>query len=110
MLYNLQSGEFEPLLATGWEWKSNTVVEFDLRDDMVFHDGSKFDADDVVYTINHAEILKTPIRWEDGHIIPPTAPGIGVELNEDVAEAHPYTGTRLQLRMAGDPAPTRTHR
>ena len=23
----------------------------------------------------HAEILKTPIEWEDGYVIPPTAPG-----------------------------------
>ena len=38
----------------------------------------------------HAEILKEPIRWENGYIIPPTAPGLGVELNEEVAEAHPY--------------------
>ena len=56
----------------------------------------------------HAEILKTPIQWEDGHVIVPKAPGIGVELNEAVAKANPYTDDRLQLRMADDPAPTRT--
>ena len=55
-----------------------------------------------------ADILNTPIKWEEGHLLVPTAPGIGVELNEAVAEAHPYTGDRLQLRMADDPAPTRT--
>ena len=38
----------------------------------------------------HADILKTPIRWENGYIIPPTAPGLGVELNEEVVAAHPY--------------------
>ena len=32
----------------------------------------------------HAEILKEPIKWEDGYIIPPTTPGLGVELNDDV--------------------------
>ena len=26
----------------------------------------------------HAEILKTPIRWEEGYVIPPSAPGLGV--------------------------------
>lgn len=52
----------------------------------------------------HAEILKTPITWEDGYLIPPSAPGIGVELDEAVAEAHPYTGDRLQLRMQDEPA------
>jgi galactonate dehydratase len=51
----------------------------------------------------HAEILKTPIVWEDGHVIPPTAPGLGVELDEDVAAAHPYTGKRLHLEMLDRP-------
>lgn len=37
----------------------------------------------------HAEILKEPIRWEKGYIIPPTKPGLGVELNEEVAAEHP---------------------
>ncbi len=38
----------------------------------------------------HAEILKTPIQWEDGYIIPPTAPGLGIELDEEVAANHPF--------------------
>ncbi len=38
----------------------------------------------------HAEILKTPLRWEDGYIIPPTEPGLGVELDENVAESHAF--------------------
>ncbi len=45
----------------------------------------------------HAEILKEPIQWEDGCIIPPTKPGLGVELDEEVAAKHPYTGKRLHL-------------
>ena len=51
----------------------------------------------------HAEILKCPVRWEDGYIIPPTAPGLGVELNEAVAAKHPYTGTKLHLEMQDRP-------
>ena len=45
----------------------------------------------------HAEILKTPIRWEDGYVIPPTAPGLGIELDEDVAARHLYKGDELHL-------------
>ncbi|MCI0528767.1 MAG: mandelate racemase/muconate lactonizing enzyme family protein, partial [Nitrospira sp.] len=41
----------------------------------------------------YAEILKEPIRWEDGYIIPPNKPGLGVELNEEVAAKNTYTGT-----------------
>ncbi len=51
----------------------------------------------------HAEILKTPIVWEDGYVIPPSAPGLGVELDEDVAAAHPYEGENLHLEMRDRP-------
>jgi 2-dehydro-3-deoxyphosphogalactonate aldolase len=51
----------------------------------------------------HAEILKTPIMWQDGYVIPPDAPGLGVELNEDVARAHPYEGAMLHLEMTQSP-------
>ncbi len=51
----------------------------------------------------HTEILKTPIQFEDGHVIPPTAPGLGVELNEEVALANPYTGNMLHLEMTQHP-------
>jgi galactonate dehydratase len=52
----------------------------------------------------HADLLKTPIRWEDGYVIPPTAPGLGVELNEEVALAHPYPGDGLlHLEMTETP-------
>jgi L-alanine-DL-glutamate epimerase-like enolase superfamily enzyme len=51
----------------------------------------------------HAQILKKPIQWQDGFVIPPTEPGLGVELDEAVALAHPYTGTELHLDMAREP-------
>jgi L-alanine-DL-glutamate epimerase-like enolase superfamily enzyme len=50
----------------------------------------------------HAEILTKPMRWEEGYVIPPTEPGLGVELNEKIAEAHPFTGTGLHLEMGED--------
>ena len=51
----------------------------------------------------HAEILKTPIQWEDGYVIPPTAPGLGVELDEEVAARNPYDGAALHLDMGQRP-------
>jgi galactonate dehydratase len=51
----------------------------------------------------HAKILKTPIRWESGFVIPPTTPGLGVELDEAVALAHPYAGDGLHLEMVNRP-------
>lgn len=51
----------------------------------------------------HSEILKKPMQFEDGHVIPPTAPGLGIELNEEVAAAYPYTGDMLHLEMTQHP-------
>jgi len=51
----------------------------------------------------HSEILKTPMTFENGHVIPPTAPGLGIELNDEVALANPYTDTPLHLEMYQDP-------
>jgi galactonate dehydratase len=52
----------------------------------------------------HAKILKSPIRWEAGYVIPPTAPGLGVELDEAVALAHPYVADgELHLEMINRP-------
>jgi len=50
---DLDTGEYKPLLATAYKWVDNVTLEFDLRDGVMFHDGSSFDADDVVYTVNH---------------------------------------------------------
>ena len=52
----------------------------------------------------HAELVKTPIKFEGGFIIPPTEPGLGIELNEKVALANPYTGSELHLEMSSVPA------
>jgi galactonate dehydratase len=51
----------------------------------------------------HAEILKKPIRWESGFVIPSSEPGIGVELDEEVALANPYKETALHLEMVDKP-------
>ena len=51
----------------------------------------------------HAQILKKPVEWESGFVIPPTEPGLGVELNEEVALAHAYNEKDLHLEMAEKP-------
>ncbi len=50
-----------------------------------------------------AQVLKEPIQWEDGYIIPPTKPGLGVELNEDEIVKYPYSGDKLHLEMLDRP-------
>ena len=43
------------------------------------------------------------ITWEDGYIIPPTAPGLGFELNDEVIAKLPYTSDALHLEMDQNP-------
>jgi peptide/nickel transport system substrate-binding protein len=43
---------YRPLLAKAWRQVNDTTLEFDLRDDVTFHDGTKFTAADVVGTVN----------------------------------------------------------
>ena len=47
-----QTWEYKPLLATSWKWIDPSTMELELREGVVFHNGEKFDADDVVYTLN----------------------------------------------------------
>ncbi len=51
----------------------------------------------------HAKLLKKPLPWENGYLLRTTERGLGVELNEEVAAAHPYTGSRLHLEMHQTP-------
>ena len=51
----------------------------------------------------HASLLKTPLKWEDGYLIPPTTAGLGVELDDSVVAAHPLDGDQLHLEMGQDP-------
>ena len=45
----------------------------------------------------HARILKQPITMQDGYVEVPMSPGLGIELDEEVARAHPYAGDELHL-------------
>ncbi len=49
------------------------------------------------------KFLKSEICWEDGYVIAPTAPGLGIELDDEAIAAHPYTGQELHLALAAEP-------
>ena len=55
---------------------------------------------ETIQTPFHDAIVCRPLPWEAGYLLPPNRPGIGLELNEEAIEAHPYTtGGRLHLEM-----------
>ena len=51
---NETTGEFVSFLATDWSTDDYQTFIFDLRDDVYFHSGEKFTAEDVKYTIEYA--------------------------------------------------------
>ena len=51
----------------------------------------------------HADLIGGAIKVENGYIIPPETPGLGITLNEDLAHANPFTGTGLHLQMQEEP-------
>jgi peptide/nickel transport system substrate-binding protein len=53
-------GELQPMLATEWEFSAdNTVLTLTLRDDVVFHDGTPFDATAVKANIERGKTLES---------------------------------------------------
>ena len=58
---------------------------------------------ETIETPFHDALIKGAIRVEDGHVLPPTTPGLGIEVDEALARAHPYTGTDLHLSMQEAP-------
>jgi L-alanine-DL-glutamate epimerase-like enolase superfamily enzyme len=51
----------------------------------------------------HLQLIKHSIVVQDGFIHAPTAPGLGIAFDEDLARAHPYTGNALHLEMQEAP-------
>ena len=64
---DLETGEFKPHLATKMEYSNPTTIDITLRKDIVFHNGEKFDADDVVFTIN--EIINPENKYKNRKLI-----------------------------------------
>lgn len=49
-----------------------------------------------------SEIVKSTLRLENGFLIIPDAPGIGIELMEDAAERYPYQPRKVHTRLHVD--------
>ena len=58
---------------------------------------------ETIETKFHNDLIGGALRIENGYLIPPDGPGLGLEFDEDLARAHPYTGTGLHLQMQEAP-------
>lgn len=55
---------FVPRLAKSWKRIDPKTIEFELRDDVKFHNGNKFTSEDVAHTINYLKDPKVKIRFK----------------------------------------------
>ena len=58
---------------------------------------------ETIETPFHDALIGGTIRVENGFVSLSDAPGLGIEVDEALARAHPYTGTGLHLEMQEDP-------
>ena len=56
-----------------------------------------------IETAFHDRLINGKIKVEDGYIEVSQEAGLGIEVNETLAEQHPYHGTDLHLMMQDDP-------
>ena len=56
-----------------------------------------------IATAFHERLINGKIKVEDGYIEVSQEAGLGIEVNEKLAEEHPYHGTDLHLMMQDDP-------
>ena len=56
-----------------------------------------------IETAFHDRLINGKIKVEDGYIEVSQEAGLGIEVNETLAEEHPYSGTDLHLMMQDDP-------
>ena len=64
IIFDEKNLKFSPLLAKSWKQVDDKTLEFQLRDDIKWHDGEKFDADDVVSTFSWILDPKSQIRFK----------------------------------------------
>lgn len=58
---------------------------------------------ETIETPFHGALIGNTIRIEDGYVRLPDGAGLGIDFDEALARAHPYTGDGLHLQMQEDP-------
>lgn len=94
-LAEVYNAEMAPHLYAGpIEWAANIHLGVSIPNLLIA---------ETIETPFHDQLIKGSIRVDNGFVTAPTAPGLGIEVDEDLARAHPYTGTGLHLEMQDAP-------
>ena len=82
------------LYAGPVEWAANVALAASIPNILMA---------ETIETPYHAALIRSGITVEGGFITPPEAPGLGIEVDEALARAHPCTGDGLHLQMQEAP-------
>jgi len=99
---DLDTGEYVPHLATKIEYADPKTIDITLREGVTFHNGEKFDADDVVFTLNMVNdpenqmVNRNPVRWIS-HAEKTGEYSVRLHLDEIFAPAIEYLSTSVVM-------------
>lgn len=66
--YDERTKSYQPLLASAWRRTDDRTLEFEIRADAKWHDGTRVDVDDVIYTLDWlsdpATRLHDDYKWD----------------------------------------------
>lgn len=87
----IYNAEMAPHLYAGpIEWAANVHFAASIPNILIA---------ETIDTQFHNDLIGNAIKIENGYLIPPEGPGLGFELDETLARAHPYEGNGLHLEM-----------
>ena len=92
------SGAAQPQLAESWESTDDRTALLELRDDVVFHDGTPMDAEAVAGSLNAAAAADPPVRVLTGVGLTATA------VDEDTVQVQAAQADPLLVQRLGAPA------
>jgi len=67
LCFDNRTGKFAPNLASSWKWLDDQTLELKLHTGVKFHDGSAFDADDVIYTFGWLTDPNNGLRFAENY-------------------------------------------
>ena len=82
------------LYAGPIEWAANIQLAVSIPNILLL---------ETIETNFHDELIMSSIQVDDGYITAPKGPGLGIEVNEDLARQNPFDGEGLHLMMQDEP-------
>ena len=82
------------LYAGPIEWAANIQLAVSIPNILIL---------ETIETNFHDELIKNSIQVDEGYIKAPQAPGLGIEVDEELARDNPFDGDGLHLMMQDEP-------